>query len=82
MKRNKYAELSALKGKMRENKITYRELSKDVGISLNALNSKLNGYTPFNLDEAAKIVDRLDIDSEDIVRYFFPTMLRNVIKVG
>lgn len=77
---NKNIELAALKGLMRQNKVTYRALAKDIGMSLNALNSKLNGHTSFNLDEAAKIIDHLDIDKDDIIKYFFPSMLRNATK--
>lgn len=77
LKKNNKTELSALKGKMREEKVTYRMLSKDVEMSLNALNAKLNGYTSFTLDEAAKVIDRLGISSEEIVKYFFPSLLQN-----
>lgn len=80
MKKNKYVELTALKGRMREEKTTYRILSKDVGLSLNALNSKLNGHTSFNLEEASRIVDVLKINPEEITKYFFPTMLRKATK--
>ncbi len=71
MKKNQYTELVNLKKKMKEEKKTYRELSKTVGLSLNALNSKLNGYTSFNLDEASKIIDVLNIKPEEIKDYFF-----------
>lgn len=81
-RKNKGIELSALKGKMRENKVTYRELAEDIDMSVSALNSKLNGFTPFNLDEAAKVINRLEISPNEIMRYFFPAMLRNASKAG
>lgn len=79
----KYEELNALKGKMRENKMTYRELSLYTGISLNALNAKLNGYSVFNLNEVVKIIEVLEIEPENINKYFFPFILKkggNIIK--
>ncbi len=80
MIREKCVELSALKGLMREHKVTYRVLAKDIGMSLNALNSKLNGYSSFNLEEAEKIINYLKIKDEEIVKYFFPFTLRNATK--
>jgi len=80
MKKRKYPELTALKGKLREEKKTYRELSKEVNISLNALNDKLNGYSVLNIDEVNQIVEALGIEKEEMLRYFFPHMLRNAIK--
>lgn len=80
MKAARKIELSALKGRLKEEGITYRELSKDIELSLNALNSKINGYTPFTLSEAAKIIERLDIHHDDVVKYFFPSMLQNATK--
>jgi transcriptional regulator with XRE-family HTH domain len=77
VKATKNPELLALKGKMREKDITYRKLAKQIGISLNTLNGRLNGHSVFNIDEVNDIAIELNIEASEIVRYFFPTMLRN-----
>lgn len=77
MKERKYPELSALKGRMREKKKTYRGLSAKMGVSTNTLNDKLNGYSVLNIDQVDFFVNELHISEEDIVRYFFPHLLRN-----
>ena len=75
----RYEELNALKGKLREEGISYRALSADVKISLNALNAKLNGDSVFNTDEVERVAKRANISPEDFIRYFFPRLLRNAI---
>lgn len=75
----RYEELNALKGKLREEGISYRTLSTDVKISLNALNAKLNGDSVFNTDEVERVAKRSNISPKDFIRYFFPRILRNVI---
>lgn len=81
MKCKKYEELNALKGLITEKKYTYRKLSQKANISLNAFNSKINGYTVFNTDELSRIVAILEITPNDILKYFFPSMLRNATKL-
>ncbi len=66
----KYSELNKLKGKMREKGETYRSMSKKVGIPLNTLNNKLNGYSTFDISEAVLVCSVLDIDLNEI-SYFF-----------
>ncbi len=78
MKKRRYVELVKLKGLMREKKISYRKLSKETKISVDALNNKINGYSLLNTEEIYKIVDVLEISPENIILYFFPQMLRNV----
>ncbi len=77
MKKKKYPELSALKGRMREKGVTYRDLSQNIKMGLNTLNDKLNGYSILNADEVELIVSELEIEPVDIIKYFFPRMLRN-----
>ena len=79
MKR-KYEVLNTLKGKIREENENYRSLSKKTGISVNALNNKLNGYSVFDMREVSIIVDKLNIKPNEIIKYFFPQMLRNATK--
>lgn len=77
MKKRNYEVLNALKGKIREENKNYRSLSKETGISVNALNNKLNGYSVFDMREVSIVVEKLNIQPNDIIKYFFPQMLRN-----
>lgn len=79
MKIRRYEELSNLKGLLREKKYSYRKLAISISISVDALNNKLNGYSVFCLNEVIEIAEELDIEPTEIVKYFFPHMLRNVI---
>lgn len=79
MKTRKYVELVKLKGLMREKKMSYRKLSKETKISVDALNNKINGYSLLNTEEIDKIVSVLEISPDNIIKYFFPQMLRNVL---
>lgn len=72
-------ELSALKGLLTEKKITYRELAKNIGCSVNTLFLMLNGYYAPNGEYIEKIASELEVNPNDIVKYFFPRMLRNAI---
>lgn len=63
-------ELLELKGKIRENKTSYRELAKKIGMSTNTLSNKINGYSAFDIVEASQIADVLGIPPDKIA-YFF-----------
>ena len=69
-----------LKGKMAERHLSQAELAKCLGITVQALNDKLNGRSPFILEEVVKITDILSLD--DPVDIFFrptvPKMQRNI----
>lgn len=69
---NKYPELIALKGRMREKKITYRKLASDLGIALNTFSDKINGFYPFTAAEMEIIAEYLEIWPMDIARFFLP----------
>ncbi len=58
-----------LKGLMREKKVTQEDLASKLCISIQSLNSKLNGKSSFSLDEAKVIIEYLEI--KDIQSYFF-----------
>ena len=62
--------LENLKGRIKEKKISYALLSKKTGISVSALNNKLNGRSTFDIVEAGRLSSVLDIPPEEIV-YFF-----------
>ena len=80
MKKRKYEVLNALKGRIREENKNYRSLSKETGISVNALNNKLNGYSVFDMKEVSIVIDKLNIQPNEIIKYFFPQILRNATK--
>ncbi|WP_321024973.1 helix-turn-helix domain-containing protein [Eisenbergiella porci] len=79
MKTQRYPVLCELKGLIRSKGKTYRSLSKETGISVDALNNKLNGYSPIDSDDVEILVNALEIDpsTNEIVRFFLPNMLRN-----
>lgn len=80
MKTKNYVVLNSLKGRIREKNENYRSLSKKTGISVNALNNKLNGYSVFDTQEVFAIVECLDIQPNDIIKYFFPQILQNATR--
>lgn len=75
MKKKKYDILNALKGRIREEGYTYRSLSEKAGISLDALNNKINGYSLLDTKDISILVEILNIDPKDIIKYFFPKLL-------
>ena len=60
-----------LRAKMLIKGITQDTLSKEMKLSATALNRKLNGRVGFLIDEAEKIGEILNIEQEDLGRYFF-----------
>lgn len=73
----RYEELKELKGKLRSEGYTYRKLSEATGISVDAINNKLNGYSVLDGDDVELIARALNIEADEIILYFFPNMLRN-----
>ena len=67
----KYRELVELKGLIRERKTNYEALAKQLKMSTSAVSNKINGKSVFNILEAEKISEILNIDKNDITRYFF-----------
>lgn len=62
-----------LKGKMAEQRVSQERLSKELGITAQSLNAKLNGRSQFTLAEVVKITDVLSIrDPMDI--FFSPSV--------
>lgn len=70
MKYAKYAEKRNLKKFLRARCLSYRKFCKILGISLDALNNKLNGYTPFTLADVADISIYFDLDASQICKLF------------
>lgn len=66
-----YTKMWNLKRKMKEEGITYKEMADKIGMGVNTLSDKLNGKSSFNIEEVKKIIDVLEIEPEDIPKYFF-----------
>lgn len=52
---------SRIKGKMAELGITQAQLAKELGLSLQSLNQKLNGKSDMTINEAEKVIEILKI---------------------
>ena len=78
MAERKYPVLWAVKGRIREHGTTYDEVAKKMAIDTNTLGNKLNGYTDIKANEIEQLVTILNIDPNDIIKFFFPSMLRSV----
>ena len=71
-KKRKYPELTALKGRIREKKTSYRRIVIDLNIAVNTLSDKINGFYPFTVPEMEKLASMLDIPPKDIANFFMP----------
>ena len=58
-----------LKGKMTEGHLSQKSMAQELGITVQALNAKLNGRSQFTLGEVIKITDLLSLN--DPVDIFF-----------
>jgi hypothetical protein len=75
----KFVELSALKGKIREEGFSYRKLASIVGIAPTTLCQKINGYSCFNGEEMILLIEELDIPVESLAIYFFPSLFKKTV---
>lgn len=70
-----------LKGKMTERRVSQKRMAKELGITVQSLNAKLNGRSKFTLEEVVKITEILSL--EDPVDIFFapsvPNMQQNIV---
>ena len=64
--------LENLKEYMKIRGWSYRKLSGCTGISVDAINNKLNGRTYFTSYEIGLVCKALRIPKEDIAKYFIP----------
>lgn len=62
--------LNRIKGKLKENNITYSEFSSMIGISTTTLNDKMNGKRKFYIDEVKKISNILNFTDEEKIDIF------------
>jgi len=70
MRKRKVNENTELKKLLRKKRYSYRVASKEIDISIANLNDKLNGYALFNPIEIKKLIGLLDINHNDIYKYF------------
>lgn len=71
-KKRKYAELNALKGRIREKGTSYRKIADEMGMGANTLSDKINGFYPFYVSEMEALAILLDIAPKDVVHFFMP----------
>lgn len=62
--------LDKVKGKLRENNITYDEFSSMIGMSVTTFNNKINGKNRFYIDEIKKISKILNFTDEEKIDIF------------
>ena len=62
--------LAKLKGRIKEKNQSYASLSKAIGISVSALNNKINGRSSFDIIEASRLSSILDISPEEVINFF------------
>ena len=59
-----------IKGRMRELAITQADVAKALNIAQPTANQKINNTRPFDLDEAEKLAQLLQINSGEFGEYF------------
>ena len=64
-------DFSKLRGRIREKGYTQHDIASFLKISDNALSNKLHGKSFFTIKETADICEFLEIESDDIGKYFF-----------
>lgn len=60
-----------IKERMKEKKITQREMADVLGIAPPTVSQKINGIRPMDLEEARKFADKLEITPAEFGEYFF-----------
>lgn len=78
----KYPEFIDIKCKMLSKGYSQERLAKEMCISQDTLNRKLNGFRDFHFGEILEIIKILGIPHEEINKYFFNIMLQKRNKRG
>jgi transcriptional regulator with XRE-family HTH domain len=60
-----------IKGRMKELEITQADVAKCLEIAQPTANQKINNVRPFDLNEAEKLAELLNIEAGDFGLYFF-----------
>lgn len=68
---NKGVEMMALKGLLRERKITYGMMAGKMGLSTRSFSQGINGCPPFDVFEAKKISEYFKFTPGEVNRYIF-----------
>lgn len=63
--------LDKLKGKLKEKRLSYKDVAGILGVSTTTVNSKMNGETRFYLEEIRLLSDCLGLSDEEKVKIFF-----------
>lgn len=69
--------LEELKAILRYRKVSYRELAKVIGVQVSTFSNKINGRkgSDFTTTEVLAIAKHLDFTPDELVKYFFSSML-------
>lgn len=62
--------LNKIKGKLKENNLTYADISLILGISRTAFNDKINGKRKFYVDEIKEMSKKLNLTDEEKINIF------------
>ena len=62
--------LNKIKGKLKENNLTYADISLTLGISRTAFNDKINGKRKFYVDEIKEMSKKLNLTDEEKINIF------------
>lgn len=62
--------LNKIKGKLKENNLTYADISLTLGISRTAFNDKINGKRRFYVDEIKEMSKKLNLTDEEKINIF------------
>lgn len=59
-----------IKGKLKENNLTYEDMSTALGISKTAFNDKINGKRKFYINEIKEMSKKLNLTDEEKINIF------------
>ena len=62
---------NVLKLKIKDKKLNYQKLAKELRISESGLNKKINGKNYFTQSEIYKIKELLELTDNELIRIFF-----------
>ena len=60
-----------IKGRMREMRVTQKDVANALKIAQPTANQKINNVRPFDLSEAELLANLLKIENSDFASYFF-----------
>ena len=63
-------DLNKIKGKLKENNLTYEDISMTLGISRTTFNEKINGKKKFYIDEIKELSKKLNLTDEEKINIF------------